>query len=52
MKPLVKSEQSGPESYAMLVVVDFKGKSTTSPVTGSRMSSSSGKKCGPKQGPF
>ena len=40
------------QDYAVLVVVDFKGKSTTCSVTGTRMSSSGGKKCGPKQGPL
>ena len=40
------------QGYAVLVGVDFKGKSTTSSATGTRMSSSGGKKCGPKQGPF
>ena len=40
------------QDCAVLVVVDFQGRSTTSSVTGSRMSSSCGKKCGPKRGPF
>ena len=40
------------QDYAVFAVADFKGKSTTCSATWTRMSSSGGKKCGPKRGPF
>ena len=40
------------QDFAVLAVVDFKGKSTTCSASWTGMSSSCGKKCGPKRGPF
>ena len=42
----------GSQGYAVVVVIDFKGKLTTSSASWTGMSSSCGKECGPKRGPF